>query len=56
MNKVSDYRKHAEECRSMADRNPNEEHRKMLLNMAETWEMLAEERLRKLAKQGVPAD
>ena len=38
MRKVSEYRQHAKECRA--------EHRQMLLNMAVTWESLANDRIR----------
>jgi hypothetical protein len=41
MRKVSDYRKHAEECRLLLRGAKTEEHREMLREMAETWESLA---------------
>ena len=44
MEKVHDYRQHAEECRSMAGRASKAEHREMLLNMAAIWDSLAEDR------------
>lgn len=43
MKKASEYRTHAEECRSLA-RGVTGEQRNQLLEMAETWERLAEER------------
>jgi hypothetical protein len=46
MKKASDYRQHALECRTLATQTKIEEHRQMLLNMAETWEMLADGRSR----------
>jgi hypothetical protein len=39
--KVEDYRQHANECRSMANRFRSPEERAMLLNMATTWDSLA---------------
>jgi hypothetical protein len=38
MKKVSDYRRHAEECRTLLSGAKTTEHRDMLLKMAETWE------------------
>lgn len=43
MQKASDYRKHAEECRALA-RGMNGEYRDQLLATAVTWEKLADER------------
>jgi hypothetical protein len=51
MKKVEEYRRHAEECREMADRATKPDHRKMLLNMAKTWEQLAEARQAHTARQ-----
>ena len=51
MRKVDDYKKHAEECRTMARNTVNEEHRQGLLQMAETWESLAEDRIAQIARQ-----
>ncbi len=45
MKKASEYRQHAEECRDLARRAKEAEHRDMLLNMAATWDSLAAERL-----------
>jgi hypothetical protein len=56
MKKVSEYKKHADECRMLAKRTTDEEHRQMLLNMAATWQMLAEDRARALARKGEPED
>ena len=42
--KVSDYKRHAHECRTMAVNIISPLHRKLLLQMAETWDMLADER------------
>ncbi|WP_165842755.1 hypothetical protein [Phenylobacterium deserti] len=43
MKKASEYRKHAEECRHLAASMEGEQ-RAQLLEMAVTWERLAEER------------
>jgi len=42
--KISEYRQHAEECRSLAQRMRHGEERDQLLDMAKTWDGLAEER------------
>jgi hypothetical protein len=52
MQKISEYRKHAEECRLRAARADCAERRDMLLTMAATWGALAEGRKRTLARQG----
>ncbi len=44
--KASEYRKHAEECLALAKQVPDGEHRKQLLEMARTWNALAEDRER----------
>jgi hypothetical protein len=41
--KASEYREHAEECRALAKQMPGEQ-RDQLLEMARTWDKLAEER------------
>jgi hypothetical protein len=46
MSKVSEYRKHAKECRGLAKRSRSAEHREMLLNIAATWESLADDRIK----------
>ena len=51
MKKVSEYRERAEECRTMAKRASFESHREMLLKMAATWDSLAEDRERTMARQ-----
>jgi hypothetical protein len=48
MQKVEDYRKHADECRAMAPRSPEE--RDMLLNMARTWDDLASHRAAQITR------
>jgi hypothetical protein len=52
MKKVSDYRKHVDDCKALTNGAKSPEHRKMLLNMATTWEALAVAREKKLAKEG----
>jgi hypothetical protein len=42
--KASEYRAHAEECRALAKRMEQGEHREQLVAMAQTWERLAEQR------------
>ena len=51
MKKVEEYQKHAEECRTMARNATNEEHRHGLIQMAETWEGLAAERIKQIARE-----
>ena len=51
MKKISDYKRHAEECRQLATAAALPEHRTQLVRMAETWEMLAEQREREAARQ-----
>ena len=44
MKKASEYRQHADECRTLAARMDSGEHRDQLLEMAATWDRLADER------------
>jgi hypothetical protein len=44
MEKSEQFRHHAGECRKLASQASNEEQRKQLTTMAETWEQLAAER------------
>lgn len=44
MKKASEYRQHADECRTLAARMEVGEHRDQLLEMAATWDRLAVER------------
>jgi hypothetical protein len=55
VHKLSDYLKHAEECRYMA-RTASPEHKSMLEQMAKTWEQMAETRRRHLDQRGVAHD
>ena len=43
MKKASEYRQHAEECRTLASQMKGEQ-REQLLEMARTWDKLADER------------
>lgn len=44
MKKASEYRKHAEECRALAKQVPEGPQREQLLEMARTWDNLANDR------------
>jgi hypothetical protein len=44
MKKASEYRKHADECRALAKRMEQGEHRDQCFELALTWERLAEQR------------
>jgi hypothetical protein len=44
MDKASEYREHAKQCRALAEQMKHGEHRAQLLAMAETWERLAQDR------------
>jgi hypothetical protein len=44
MKTAAEYRKHAEECRVLARQMPEGEQRSQLLEMARTWDGLAETR------------
>jgi hypothetical protein len=46
--KTDEYLKHARECRALARQMEQGEHRDQLLKMAETWEVLSNERQRTL--------
>jgi hypothetical protein len=54
LKKVEDYLKHAAECRAMA-RTAASAHQQQLIQMAETWEQLADARKRQLEKKGKTA-
>jgi hypothetical protein len=51
MKKASEYRTHADECRMLARTAKTAEHRSMLMNMAATWDSLAETREKSQAKK-----
>jgi hypothetical protein len=46
--KTSDYLKHANDCRRLAKQAKVKEHREMLVNMAASWEMLAQSHSRRV--------
>ena len=52
MKKISDYRKHVDECHALLRGARSPEERQMLMNMAETWEGLAVAREKKLGERG----
>jgi len=52
MRQVSEYRQHAQDCRDLAKQITNPKHLKQLEEMAEAWDMLAEQRARQLDKLG----
>jgi hypothetical protein len=56
MSKVSEFRNHAEECRALAQRTKSADDRAMLLNMAATWDSLADAREKKMAKENPPVE
>ena len=47
---IEEYRAHAEKCRSMANRSFSPEDKKLLLNMAATWDLLAVDRPAHIAR------
>jgi hypothetical protein len=53
--KASEYRKHAEECRTLAKQMKQGEYREQLLIMAVTWDRLAAEREAGLRAEPKPA-
>jgi len=50
MKKASEYRQHGKECRELAARSSNSEHRAALIKMAETWDKLARNRAAHVAR------
>jgi len=44
MKKAAEYREHAAQCRALATQMDRAEHREQLLQMAETWDAMAEQR------------
>ncbi len=51
MNKAEEYHRHAAECRTLASAMDVDKHRRHLLEMAETWDRMADERKRSQALQ-----
>jgi hypothetical protein len=53
--KVSDYHKHADECRKLAGLSSLPDIREQLLKLAESWDQLAEQRKQEIARGKVRA-
>lgn len=51
MKKASEYRQYAIECRTLATSATSDEHRQMLLKMAETWDSLGSRREARMAQK-----
>jgi hypothetical protein len=51
MKKTTDFLKHAKECRGLAKQMESGEQHDQLIQMAETWEVLAQERERTFANR-----
>jgi hypothetical protein len=45
MKKASEYRQHAQDCRDLAAQMASDEQRGQMLNMAEHWDKLADDRI-----------
>ena len=56
MSKASEYRRQATQCREMAERVTQAEHRAQLLEMAATWEQLALDAVSETAEPKPPQD
>jgi hypothetical protein len=56
MKTESEYRRYAEECRTLARCAGSSTDRDSLLNMAATWEVLAQASAKKLAKNSLPVE
>jgi hypothetical protein len=57
MMKISEFRQHAVECSTLAQRmGAAGKQRDMMLRLATTWDQLADRRERELVKRGLPAD
>jgi hypothetical protein len=50
MKKASEYRKHAQECRSLAAQMQSVDQREQLMLMADHWERLADDRIALVSK------
>jgi hypothetical protein len=53
---VEEYRRHARECAELAEIVSSPDNRKMLLNMAYAWDVLARRREEQLAHESKRAD
>jgi hypothetical protein len=51
MKTVAEYRRHAEECNTLAKRAKSAEEREMIAKMADTWRMLADQREKLIMKR-----
>ena len=51
MNIATEYRRRAKECQTLAQLAANDEHKKLIAGMSETWSILANQRER-LMNQG----
>jgi hypothetical protein len=51
LEKVINYQRHAAECRLLASHARNPKEQQMLLDMGDSWEILARDRERLLAKK-----
>jgi len=51
MDKLEEYWQHARQCRELAAQMEHEEQRKQLLEMAATWERLAEDRAKSIGQR-----
>ena len=56
MQKLDEYKQHADECRQLANQSSNEQNRQQLLVMAERWEQMAKDRAKLLERQQRIAD
>ena len=56
MKTISEYRRHVEECKALLRRAKTPEEKKMIMQMAETWESLAVAREQRLAKGEISGD
>jgi hypothetical protein len=56
MDLVDEYRKRAEECRLLAARAISEHHKSLMLGMADTWDIIARQRVAYLRDHPDEAD
>jgi hypothetical protein len=54
MDRVIDFRRHADECRQLARRSRSVDERAMLLDMAASWDTLAANRQRLIERKSAP--
>jgi hypothetical protein len=55
MRKLSEYEQHAAECRQMAAKMRDPNHKRRLEEMADAWDMLAEARRKQLVRRTGPS-